>query len=121
MRKDKIKRAMEVFSGHEGPATVSHIIRNIPVNLRNDVTGKQLGTIMNIHNKAYQEGKQAAIKEIEEYIGLPAGVSLWAVIGDKEYFGYKTFDDGLNIPDILESRGMAVKKWETEEQSKKRS
>ena len=118
MRKDKMNRAMGVFTGFKGTATVSHILQNIPEKLQNEVTGKQLGTVMNIHNKAFQDGKQAAIKELEEYIGLPAGVSLWAVIGDKDYLGYKKFDDDLNIPDILETRGMAVKKWEMEEQSK---
>jgi hypothetical protein len=69
---------------------------------------------MSIRNAAYHEGAAAAIKEVADFIGLPSGVSLWDVIGDKDYLGYKTFSDGLHIPDILEARGQQVSAWKAE-------
>jgi hypothetical protein len=41
-------------------------------------------------------------------------MDLWAVIGDKEYLGYKEFADGLNIPDVLAGRGQQVAAWDKE-------
>lgn len=115
MRKDKLNRALQTYSGFKGSVTVSHIMSTIPCDLQNKITGNQLGAVMDVRNNAYQEGKTAAIREIEQFIGLPAGVSLWDVIGDKSYLGYKTFSDNLDIPEILEKRGQSVKNWKNEE------
>lgn len=115
MRKDKVERAMKAYDGFKGHHTVSHVMNTIPKNLCDELVGRQIGAVMNIRNVAYHEGAAAAIKEIEEYIGLPTGVSLWAVIGDQKYLGFKTFSDGLDIPDVLLHRGNQVKTWEEEE------
>jgi len=114
MRSDKLNRMMIMYNGFKGHATVNHIMSNIPEELINQLTGKQLGLIMSALNKSYHQGKAESTREIEEYIGMPSNVSLWAVIGDKNYLGYKEFADKLDIPEILSKRGLEVDKWNAE-------
>jgi hypothetical protein len=121
MRSDKLARAMQEYNGFKGPQTLSHVMSTIPSDLCNELVGRQIGTVMSIRNAAYHEGAAAAIKELSDFIGLPSGVSLWDVVGDKDYLGYKTFSDGLHIPNILESRGQQVSAWKAEDKKETES
>lgn len=102
MRSDKIKRAIDQYNGFRGEQTLKNIMDIIPTTLCDQLVGRQIGVIMSAINAAYHYGKNDGTREIAEYIGLPSDVSLWAVIGDDNY------PDGLNIPDILVSRGYAI-------------
>lgn len=95
-----------------------HILRNIPESVIDKLTGREIAELMQAMHKHYQDGIAQGTRELTDYIGLPKGVDIWAVIGDTDYLGYKTFDDGLNIPEILESRGRQVAAWKAEEREK---
>jgi len=116
----KMSRAMAAFDGFKGGQTVQHIKKLIGKELADRLTGHELGLVMSAVNRAWQEAKGEATHEIEDFIGLPNGVSLWAVIGDKDYLGRKEFPDGLNIPDVLQKRGNLVAQWEAEYEAEKR-
>ena len=96
------------------PMATAHILRNVPDSAIEKLTGAEIAELMQAFNTHYWEGKAEAEREITEYIPLPSGVDIWAVIGDKNYLGYKEFADGLHIPDILEARGQQVAKWRAE-------
>jgi hypothetical protein len=114
MRSDKKNRMMANYNGFAGHQTVSHITSNIPTELLDQLTGKQLGLIMSALNKFYHQGKAESQKEIREYIGISHNVTLWDIIGDADYLGYKKFEDNLNIPDILSARSIQVERWKKE-------
>lgn len=116
----KESRAMAAYDGFKGGQTVQHIKKLIGKELACRLTGHELGLVMSAVNRAWQEAKGEAIKELEDFIGLPSDVSLWAVIGDKDYLGCKEFPDNLNIPDVLQRRGNLVAQWEAEYEAEKR-
>jgi hypothetical protein len=108
----KIKRAQAMTNFL--PEATKHILNNIPNEVKSALTSKQLAQLMDAMHKHFCDGKLAAETEIHDYIGLPATVNLWAVIGDDDYLGIAHFSDGLNIPNILEKRGAEVVKFEKE-------
>lgn len=113
----KMDRALATYKGFSGGATVSHILRIIGDDLSNKLTGHELGLVMAAVNQAYYEGAKKGGQEITDFICLPTGVNIWDVIGDKDYLGYKTFPDGLNIPNVLEARGQLVAQWKKDEEA----
>ena len=100
------------------PMATEHILRNIPKSAIDKLTGREIAELMQAMHKHYHEGVAQGTSELTDYIGLPAGVDIWAVIGDADYLGYKTFDDGLSIPEILAARGRQVAAWKAEEREK---
>jgi hypothetical protein len=52
----KRKNMMKVYTGHNGPETVSHILEIMGDELSH-LSGKDLGKIMNVIDKAYHSGK----------------------------------------------------------------
>ena len=60
MRKDKYERAMAEYEGHKGSVSVQAVWEQIPADIREQLTGKQLGVVMNLINNAYHKGKADA-------------------------------------------------------------
>lgn len=94
------------------PQVTKHILGNIPESAIDALTSRQLTELMQAMHKHFMDGKAAAEKEIAEYLCLPNGVSIWAVLGDANYLGIGRFSDGLNIPDVLERRAREIQKIE---------
>ena len=109
----KLKRVKKATN--KLPMAFEHILRNIPESVLDALTSKQIAELVQSMDRHFHEGRKQELKEVEEFIGLPNGVTLWHVIGDKDYLGYKVFSDGLNIPNILEARGRQVAVWEAAE------
>jgi hypothetical protein len=97
------------------PMAFEHILKNIPESVLDALTSKQIAELVQSMDKHFNEGRKQELKEVEEFIGLPNGVNIWQVIGDKDYLGIHEFTDGLHIPNILQSRGRQVATWETAE------
>lgn len=57
-------RMMAAYTGHHGPVTVDAVLAQIPTELQKQLTGKQLGMVMNCVNAAYHNGKAACGAEI---------------------------------------------------------
>lgn len=57
MRTDKKNRMMAAYNGFTGHQTINHITSNIPTELINQLTGKQLGLIMSALNQSYHQGR----------------------------------------------------------------
>lgn len=110
----KRDRMMAAYDGFKGPQTVNAVFSQIPEELQEQLTGRQLGLVMSAINRAYHTGVKKGEEEITDYICLPNGVDVWAVIGDSDYLGCKVFPDGLHIPNILEARGHLVAQWKKE-------
>lgn len=102
------------------PMAFNHILNNIPDSVLDALTSKQIAELVQSMDKHFHEGRKQELKEVEDFIGLANGVSLWAVIGDKDYLGCKEFPDGLHIPDTLQKRGNLVSQWETEYEAEQR-
>ena len=83
MRNDKMNRVMSNYAGFAGQTTVSAILDQIPKELQNELTGRQLGLVMKAVNAAYQGGKIAAEAEISEYVSIPEGKTLWDWLTEK--------------------------------------
>jgi hypothetical protein len=104
----KIRKACK--SANTLPMATRHILSNIPDSVVDALTSKQLGELIVAMSKHFYDGVNQADAEIRDFIGLPANMSLWAVIGD----GFKTdkdfvnFSDGLNLVDVLEARGQQI-------------
>ena len=60
MNAAKQNRMMSVYNGFRGDATVNDILSRIPAELKDVLTGAQLGHVMNAINQAYHDGKAAA-------------------------------------------------------------
>ena len=60
MNAAKQNRMMSVYNGFRGDATVNGILSRIPAELKDALTGAQLGHVMNAINQAYHDGKAAA-------------------------------------------------------------
>lgn len=55
--------AESMFKGHRGAQTLRHNLSFLPVELRERLTGYELGMVMNAVHDAYTAGKEDAIKE----------------------------------------------------------
>lgn len=58
----KRSRVMAHYNGHKGPATISHVERNIETaypGAYSDLTGIQYGKLMSVANTSYQDGKHS--------------------------------------------------------------
>jgi hypothetical protein len=114
MRHDiKLRRAIEQAGFL--PVATAHILSRIPESAVDRLTSKEIAELMQAMHRHFGDGQAQVRKDLAEYIGLPDGVDIWAIIGDKYYLGHKTFDDGLNIPDILAARGRQIAAWKERE------
>jgi hypothetical protein len=64
MRKDKYNRMMQYYDGHQGPWTVKSITSQIPAALFGELTGRQLGLVMQAVNNAYHNGRHSTGAEM---------------------------------------------------------
>lgn len=113
----KINRALKIVKML--PTQRQHILSNIPDSVKDALTGSQLADLMEAMDKHFYEGTSHSETEINDFIGLPAGLSVWNVLAD-EYVvpssnksgqgSYVKFSDNLCIPDILDSRAQELKK-----------
>lgn len=71
MRTDKYNRMLKQYDGFKGYQTISAILDQIPVELKMELTGRQLGFVMGIVNKAYHKGRTSMGAEVIE------GDSIW--------------------------------------------
>jgi len=60
----KYKNALKHYTGHKGEETVGHILRFIPEILQKELSGKQIGILMNAISAAFKEGRALAGAEI---------------------------------------------------------
>ena len=114
----KQKNMMATYAGFTGPETVNDILSEISDTLKDELTGRQLGLVMQAVNAGHQSGKTQGDMELTQHIGLPNNVGLWDVMGDSYQRNTSPrdcqilkFEDGLNIEDVLEQRGRQVAKW----------
>lgn len=62
--KTKITRAIAMYNGSKGTQTVQAVLEQIPGELKLTLTGKQLGLVMSVVNKAYHNGKASCGCEV---------------------------------------------------------
>lgn len=60
----KINRAIEKYTGFKGGATISAITSQVPEELIERLTGKELGLVMEAINVAFQKGKASTGAEM---------------------------------------------------------
>ena len=93
--------AMAAYQGHKGTATVAAVLAQVPLELRNSLTGRQLGMVMSAVDAAYHNGKAAAGAEMINancvwITGLNRGLE-WDEVGAE----YKTVTERINNPGSL--------------------
>lgn len=60
MTNTKYQRAISIYTGHKGDTSLSAVWNQIPTSLKESLTGKQLGEIMNLINHTYHTGRASA-------------------------------------------------------------
>ena len=62
----KAVRALKEYKGFRGSQTMWAILNQIPDNLKEQLTSKQIGEMMTIIDNSYQQGRADERKELEE-------------------------------------------------------
>jgi hypothetical protein len=65
-RGTRSSRMMAAYTGHHGPVTVEAVLAQIPVELGQKLTGRQLGLVMSAINAAYHNGRASTGAELLE-------------------------------------------------------
>lgn len=60
----KMDRALAAYDGFAGAATINAVLSYIPEDLRNQLTGHQLGLVMSAVNRAYHAGRASTGAEM---------------------------------------------------------
>ena len=60
----KYDRMMAAYNGHHGPATIASVLAEIPQELKDKLTGRQLGLVMSAVNQSYHHGKASCGAQI---------------------------------------------------------
>jgi hypothetical protein len=79
----KRKNAMEYYDGFKGVQTVNAVMQEIPDELADSLTGKQLGMVMSAVNSAYHNGRDSTGAEMlgndTVYISSQGKIITWKV------------------------------------------
>lgn len=62
----KRKNMMDAYTGFTGETTVKAIFKSIPEPLKQELSGRQLGILMNGLNRAFKAGKSEEAKEVKQ-------------------------------------------------------
>jgi hypothetical protein len=65
----KLKRAGNITGYGKYPRTYEDILKNIPEELINGITSKQLAMVLEVNQKAYSLGMAKGEEDINEYLG----------------------------------------------------
>jgi len=115
VRKTKYDRALKVYAGFKGGATVEHIKKLIGKELAERLTGHELGLVMSAVNRAYQEGKASAGAELIDdncvWINKLNKAIEWEEVG-AVYEQIETVEAGLKvIKPVKVKNGELVVRW----------
>ena len=81
----KLKRAKDFYTGFKGTATVRAVMDQIPEELVDQLTGKQLALVMSAIDSAYQRGKSSTGSEMIDnnavYINSINKIIEWSEVG----------------------------------------
>ena len=71
----KSNNAMRAYNGHTGDVTLNAVLSQIPQDLQDGLTGKQLGQVMTAINTAYHNGRAShkGLDIMDDCVWLPWG------------------------------------------------
>lgn len=70
MNTKKYNNMLNNYEGNKGPEVLKTLFNRVPENLRNSLSGQQLGQVMTVIDKSYHAGKRASGAEVD-------GTGIW--------------------------------------------